>query len=262
VQAVAALVAISGGAIAWLQYHGQREARRDDTHAQLLAEAFAGLHAEGMETRVGALFLLSRLADLSVSHRPAAAQMMVTFVGQKRRKEIVGLPEEVPADVQTALSLLTRHPARWYGVPRFTLAGLALRRVDLAGARLDGTDERGTRAAGADLTGTHLEDATLDRAHLEGADLTGAALQDAHLVGARLDGATLVDTQLFGADVTGWVLTGARYHDVAWPWKTDDATAVANAEAAGARPFDPPFRSGRDTGRGGTPSPSTTRWRG
>ncbi|WP_328741417.1 pentapeptide repeat-containing protein [Streptomyces caniferus] len=106
------------------------------------------------------------------------------------------LPDQPAADVQTALTALTRAESRIHVDPRETL--------DLHGLHLAGADLNH-----ADLTHAHLTDATLMEANLTGATLTKANLARATLTYANLDGATLTYANLDMATLAYAQLTGA-----------------------------------------------------
>lgn len=227
-QAVGGVIAISGAVLAWSQYRSQRDNRRDDTHASLFAEALIGLRGETMETRVGALYLLSQLAVTSNAHRRACAQVMLAFIRRNRPwptaehgSHANAGPAILPDDIQAALSLLVSQPSTWYQLHHFQLANLDLRGADLTSAHLEEADLRGTR----------LDDARLHEAVLKGADLTRANFHEATLTAARLDDAFLHRTQMLGANATGWVIRGAVFRHVGWP---DPPQSDSDAEAAGA----------------------------
>ncbi|RNG26098.1 pentapeptide repeat-containing protein [Streptomyces botrytidirepellens] len=153
------------------------------------------------------------------------------------RARLHGAPD---ADVQAALTALTRPASRLRALPHHTidlseldLSYAELSRADLAGARLVDTDLTGARLAGAKLTATCLQGADLTRAELDGADLTyaqldradlssatleradlsGAWLNGANLTGARLDEADLTRAQMDRTDLTGAHLDAANLTD-------------------------------------------------
>ncbi|MDD9207195.1 pentapeptide repeat-containing protein [Georgenia sp. 10Sc9-8] len=229
VQAIGGLIAISGAVLAWLQYRSQRANRRDDTQASLFADALVGLRGDTVETRVGALYLLARLADMSEAHRRACAEVMLAFIRRNRPwppprqgTPASAEPPPIPVDIQVALSLLVRHPSSWYErLDGFPLADLDLRQADLTSARLEKSDLRRTR----------LDCACLHEAELKGANLTGANLYRAILTGARLEGARLDGTQMAEAETARWVIAGALFRDVGWP---DRLQGDSDAVAAGA----------------------------
>ncbi|MGW6128549.1 pentapeptide repeat-containing protein [Cellulomonas sp. NPDC055163] len=204
-QALAAVIALSGAALAWRQFAAQRHDRTVDERAARFADAMERLRDGHLETRVGALHLLDRLAD-SATHSVVCARVLETVVRELcvvQRGDAVDLP----LDAQTALTLLVSRPASAYGVELFRLGGLDLSRADLRGAHLEG----------AYLGRTHLDRAALDGARLDGADLTRTVLVDATLSCAVLDGARLDRTDLEKADLTGVHPRGITYREVAWP---------------------------------------------
>ncbi|WP_258725611.1 pentapeptide repeat-containing protein [Cellulomonas sp. NS3] len=217
-QALAAVIALSGAALAWRQFAAQRHDRTVDERAARFADAMERLRDEHLETRIGALHLLDRLAD-SATHRVVCARVLETVVRELcvvQRGDAVDLP----LDAQTALTLLVSRPASAYGVELFRLGGLDLRRADLRGAHLEG----------AYLGYTHLDRAALDGARLDGADLTRTVLVDATLGCAVLDGARLDHTDLEKADLAGVRPRGVRFRDVRWP---DGYTGATEAEDLG-----------------------------
>ncbi|WP_425315935.1 pentapeptide repeat-containing protein [Streptomyces olivoreticuli] len=142
-------------------------------------------------------------ARRAARHRPAS------------RVEIKpALPRELDADVQRALTLLTRPSFRCH-----VDANEFIDLVDfhLTGAQLAGANLIGAQLVRADLTGARLDEANLAGAWLGGANLTGALLLRANLTGARLDEANLAGALLLRADLTGAHLdrvnlTGAVLH--------------------------------------------------
>ncbi|MFI0812036.1 pentapeptide repeat-containing protein [Streptomyces echinatus] len=142
-----------------------------------------------------------------------------------------GLPDELAADVQAALTALTGPEFRSHVDVGLDLHGLHLAGACLPEADLTSANLKGANLAGADLsrptvTGTDLTDATLTdcadltganlaRARLYGADLSGASLRWAILTNAELAEANLTEATLFGANLTGaklftTTLTGAN----------------------------------------------------
>nr|WP_282702266.1 pentapeptide repeat-containing protein [Streptomyces sp. CC219B] len=73
------------------------------------------------------------------------------------------LPDELEADVQAALTALTRAESRTHAGPR---QQLDLRGLHLVGARLKGADLTYADLSRADLTGAYLPGATLTEANL------------------------------------------------------------------------------------------------
>ncbi|MEV7076628.1 pentapeptide repeat-containing protein [Streptomyces sp. NPDC093990] len=136
------------------------------------------------------------------------------------------LPDEPAADVQAALTALTRAESRTHVDPRepldlhgLHLVGAQLTQADLTHARLSGATLTRARLSGAmlaraDLLGVTLTEAnlvwvTLTEANLVWAKLTKADLSGAMLTRARLSGAMLTEARLSGAMLTEADLTGA-----------------------------------------------------
>ncbi|MES5824840.1 pentapeptide repeat-containing protein [Streptomyces sp. RG80] len=126
------------------------------------------------------------------------------------------LPTEPAADVQAALTALTRTESRTHVDPReqldlhgLHLAGAQLAQADLTHAILRGATLTQADLRGATLTEANLYGATLTKADLYGATLTKADLREATLTQADLDEATLTKANLFGAALTGAILRGA-----------------------------------------------------
>ncbi|GAA2919460.1 MULTISPECIES: pentapeptide repeat-containing protein [Streptomyces] len=143
------------------------------------------------------------------------------FVGRPSNSEPtasnVPLPRAPEADVQVALTALTRSESRTHvdSSELLRLGGLHLRGCDLAMADLTGallicTDLTNADLWGADLTGAALEFADLTEADLTNSDLTGASLIRAKLIGADLTTADLTSADLAGADFTHADLLGAK----------------------------------------------------
>lgn len=116
------------------------------------------------------------------------------------------LPDEPAADVQAALTALTRTESRTHVDPR---EQLDLHGLHLAGAHLKQADLTHANLAGATLTHVNLARATLTEANLRGATLTGANLARAMLAKADLREATLTKADLFDATLTKAYLNGA-----------------------------------------------------
>jgi hypothetical protein len=161
--------------------------------------------ADHLETRLGGIYALERLAIDSPRDQPTIVEVLSAFVRSNTPAAIVGttyspnsacaVPRLLPMDVQAALTVLgRRNPAHDANAV-----------VDLTGACL----------VGADLTGDNLEHANLKDANLAGDNLTGANLAggnltDADLTGTYLKDATLTDVYLMDADLTGAYLAGAN----------------------------------------------------
>lgn len=136
------------------------------------------------------------------------------------------LRTEPAADVQTALTALTRSESRPHVDPR---EKLDLHGLQLAGAQLVQADLTHASLIAATLTRVYLRRATLTRADLRGATLRRADMVGATLAEANLGGATLTEANLGGATLTGADLRGATLT------RADlRAATLAGAELGGA----------------------------
>ncbi|MFF4140807.1 pentapeptide repeat-containing protein [Streptomyces sp. NPDC001698] len=151
------------------------------------------------------------------------------------------LPVQPEADVQAALTALTRAESRVHVDPRETLdlhglhvAGANLRQADLTEANLLGATLTGADLFGATLTGADLTGATLTEAYLTGATLTEAELHGATLAGADLPGAKLTKADLGGATLTGAYLGGATLAEADLRGATLTGADLVRATLAGA----------------------------
>jgi hypothetical protein len=135
-------------------------------------------------------------------------------------------PSEPAADVQAALTALTRTESRTHVAPReqldlhgLHLAGAQLTQADLTEANLRGATFTGANLFGATFTGAVLFGATFTEADLSGATFTEvvlsratfteANLSRATFTGAVLSRATFTEANLFGATFTRAILFGA-----------------------------------------------------
>ncbi|WP_160502699.1 pentapeptide repeat-containing protein [Streptomyces sp. BA2] len=116
------------------------------------------------------------------------------------------LPDEPAADIQVALTALTRPESRTHVDPR---EPLDLHGLHLAGANLQGADLTGADLVRTTLTQANLQGATCTNANLREAALTWANLTNATLTGANLTEATLANAKMRGATLAGAVLVRA-----------------------------------------------------
>ncbi|MGW7080272.1 pentapeptide repeat-containing protein [Streptomyces sp. NPDC054866] len=122
------------------------------------------------------------------------------------------LPDEPAADIQVALTALTRPESRTHVDPRepLDLHGLHLAGANLQGADLTGADLIRTTLTRANLQGATFTDAQMFKAALTKAYLGGATLSNANLREAALTWANLTDATLTGANLTEATLTNAK----------------------------------------------------
>jgi hypothetical protein len=158
-----------------------------------------------LAVRVGGIYALERIAVDSVRDHRTVVEVLSTFIrdGSHSVDRSDASHGFLPADVQAALTVLGRLPAR-EGVTRGDLFLSKLHRAGLSRANLSGA-----HLSKADLSKADLSKADLTEANLTGANLTGANLTEANLIGANLTGADLTDANLTGAILDEAKLAGA-----------------------------------------------------
>ncbi|WP_328491358.1 pentapeptide repeat-containing protein [Streptomyces sp. NBC_00414] len=118
------------------------------------------------------------------------------------------LPPKPAADVQAALTALTRRESRTHVDRR---ERLDLNGLHLAGVQLNEADLTGADLSGATFTGAYLYKATFTEARLYKATFTGAHLYKATFTEAHLPRATFTGANLVGATFTEAYLRGAAF---------------------------------------------------
>ncbi len=226
--------------------------QREGQITERFTRAIDQLGSESLETRLGGIYALERIARDSERDHWSIMEVLTAYVRHNspresmgdQSKEATGEESEEPstlqpsyeraavlnADIQ-AIVIVLRRRTRYLGAGE--PEPINLRHTHLEGARLRGTHLEGARLKeahlegaylerahleGARLRGTHLERARLKEAHLEGARLRKAHLERAHLEGARLkeahlEGARLKEAHLEGAHLEGAHLEGAHLGD-------------------------------------------------
>jgi hypothetical protein len=190
VQAIAALVVLSGAYIGWRQLQNNTRAAAAQVESQRIGaltdrytRAVDQLSSADETIRVGAIHAFDRIAAEAPNERAGVTALLATYVRVRARRGWTNLDDpDLPlrsraSDLQAALTTLTRWiepgkvPTQWLSadiahtdlpnanLSKCTLWHLRIRDVNLAGASL----------AQADLRGTDLRDAVLD-----GVDFAGA----------------------------------------------------------------------------------------
>ena len=272
------LLAVLGAGIALLFTAFNYRLTRRGQVTDRFTKALERLGSPEMYVRLGGILALEQIVQDAPDQAEHAAQVLNAFIrrqapaprppeagtfagGRERitaarrnaRKGIPSTPAPTPlpnapaADVQQALTALTRPTTTHADLHHLHLAGAQLNSADLTHARLQGANLTHAQLQGANLTHAQLLDADLIHADLHAADLTGALLYRANLTGAdfyranlrrllqantgtllgsanltntvlhganltntRLDGANLTNTVLHGANLAGALLDGAN----------------------------------------------------
>ncbi|MFF5011515.1 pentapeptide repeat-containing protein [Streptomyces phaeochromogenes] len=189
--AVVAFTAALGAGIALLYTARTYRLKRRGQITDRFTKALERLGSGEIYVRIGGILALEQIVrDAPEQAATDAAHVLGHFIRDRAPKTAPPpdpddphrgphadpLPTEPAADVQAALTALTRAESRTHVDPREQLD------LHLAGAQL----------AQADLTGANLSGATFTEADLSWAKFTGAALF----------GATFTDAALFGADLS------------------------------------------------------------
>ncbi|GAA1371530.1 hypothetical protein GCM10009612_62790 [Streptomyces beijiangensis] len=196
-----------------------------------------GADDDKMYVRIGGVLALEQIVQDAPEQATHAAQVLAQFIRMRVMAEPTPKRVRPAADVQMALTALTRPGSRTHvrkderldlsdlhlvGVNLFSsdlteanLARADLKAADLRSAGLSGADLANVNLMGADLSGADLTRADLSGKDLTTTNLTGATLKHANLTGADLTGTNLDDTDLratllIGADLTSKNLTGTK----------------------------------------------------
>ena len=203
-----------------------------DRNAACYAQAIEQLASDTLVVRLGGIYSLERIANVSARDHPMVMEVLSAFVrahshpaptlagpvgrtpntlaqanGQAagERPPDATQPQQRPSptvDVLSALTVLGRLPFR-PEVDRADLAKAYLVAAALPGTKLSGFRLVGANLNEADLAGAALERAQLQRATLLGAWLHKASLKEANLQAAHLQQADLERAELQGADLRG-----------------------------------------------------------
>ncbi|MFK0050537.1 pentapeptide repeat-containing protein [Streptomyces sp. NPDC090741] len=209
--ALVACVAALGAGIALLYTARTYRLTRRGQVTERFNKALERLGSDEIYVRIGGILVLEQIVQDAPEQATDAAHVLGHFirrrtpralhaVGDEGSEQVQSLPAGLEADVQSALTALTRRESRTHVGPRETLD---LSGLNLAGARLEFADLTDANLEGADLTYTDLRRADLTDAILYRANLTKSYLYKANLTDAYLCGADLTDANLAEANLTG-----------------------------------------------------------
>jgi hypothetical protein len=216
IQALAVLATLSGAALAWRQAHQQREEKRQDFQLQLFNGAMEALASESRAVRIGGIYSLSGLAEISKEHRVACFRVLDAFLregwpwppvndSQPGRDASIKRPAGPNSathneDARAALLALVELGRRRHE----ELGPLMLQQLDLRQHNLPDAD-----LEGADLKGSQLTGSWMPRVRIRNANLTSADLREVHLVGADLTGSILNNADFTGSDLSDVIVDPA-----------------------------------------------------
>lgn len=209
---------------------------RDGQLTSRFASAIEQLGNGSPDTKVGAIYALSRLAIDSKPDRPIVVDLLTDYIQAgagptKIEAEKCRSNGPTPRDVVAALRVLffqITHALRTDEVdlrqvclnqvrfPRADLTCVVLDNAVIAGSDFEDATVTDASLAYADLQSNRFIGADFTRADLHGAlfgndntDISSADLTEAVFRDAQLDGATIVDVDLSGADLTNALLDDA-----------------------------------------------------
>lgn len=243
--ALVAVVAALGAGIALLYTARTYRLTRRGQITERFTKALERLGSPEIYVRIGGILALEQIVqDAPEQAATDAAAVLGHFIRHRAPKvrgqndpNPVELPHELEADVQAALTALTRAESRTHVDPR---QELDFRGLHLAGAHLKAADLTYADLRMADLTGAHLAGATLTEATMISTNLTKAGLFGATLTRADLAHATLTAANLRSADLTEAflvqaTLTGARLGKATLTNAALKRATLAKATLPGAR---------------------------
>ncbi len=159
--------------------------------------AITNLDSRSIELRLGGIYALQRLMQVSPADQPAVVAVLCGFV---REQTSSAVKAKTPAtDIQAALTVVGARNAAKEGPSSKHI-------VDLSYTQLSSAILRGLGRVIFYLTHANFHGANLTRAFLNRSDLYQADFTGANLTGANLTGANLHE-----ADLTGALLTGAAW---------------------------------------------------
>ncbi|MEH2378994.1 MAG: pentapeptide repeat-containing protein [Nostoc sp.] len=186
------------------------EAAQDKQITERFAKAIEQLGNEKIETRLGAIYTLERIAKDSPKDHWTIMEILTAFVRENAplKKDEEQESPKIRTDIQAALTVIGRRNCK--NDPkkqRLNLSNTDIRGANLIEVNLQWANLTLINLKGANLTEANLEWASLNGANLQGATLMEAKLQEAdigmeaNLQGANLNEANLNGTFLYGANL-------------------------------------------------------------
>jgi hypothetical protein len=161
-------------------------------------KAIEQLGSDKVDTRMGGMYALERIARDSPRDHPTIMEVLAAFI----REHAHG---EWPADVRAAVTVMGRRTIQ-YDNQQIKLNSADLSGANFAHMNLSGADLAYSDLSGADLTRAELRHANLERAVLRGANLEGVILDATSPRSAHLEGASLrlEDFKEYRPRLQGW----------------------------------------------------------
>jgi len=263
------------------------KATKDGQITSRYSSAVEQLGGGNLETKIGAIYALGRLAVDSEYDRPAVTSLLTDYVRAKAVKEVT--PPDVPHSCRfggaTPLDVIAALRVMFYDLARkrrgrpidlnrvclnevelpaadlscvildnAVIYNSGLERANLADASLQNAFLNGSRFMRADFSRSNLEGAELGdgsatvSAGMDGARLGGANLSGAALIGVQFPGADLTNARLTGADLARSNLTGARLRTYVGDARRLPPGTDLSGALAGPLP-EPPDQPAAESGR-------------
>ncbi|KQV64921.1 hypothetical protein ASC64_14490 [Nocardioides sp. Root122] len=218
-------LALAGGLIYTARTHTL--AKRGQ-YSERFRSAVQLLSSDKLEERLGGIYSLEQLMAESAAEHEATVNVLAGFIRARATVQwdandapLRGVamrdgehgPWKAPADIDAALTVLGRRPARDERFP-LDLSRCDLRGTNLRNARLSGARLKHALLDEAQLDGTVLTGATLDDAFMERAQITASKLNRASLRGTLLGASHIELSDFSGADMFKTHLGGASLEHV------------------------------------------------
>ncbi|MGF1934036.1 MAG: pentapeptide repeat-containing protein [Nostoc sp. ChiQUE02] len=178
---------------------------QDKQITERFAKAIEQLGNEKIETRLGAIYTLERIAKDSKDDHWTIMEVLTAFVRQNvPLQEDQQKSPKIRIDIQAALTVIGRRKSE--NDPEnqsLDLRNVNIKEADLRLAKLQGANLAETNLQGAYLAKANLQRANLAKTNLQGAYLAEANLQGAYFIIANLQGANFAKANLQGAYLTG-----------------------------------------------------------
>ena len=223
--------------------------KTEATQERLISGSFFSaidqLGSEHIETRLGAIYTLGKIAKDSPSQYWTVMEILAAFIREnaaiKDEEEYIHEESLKPAtDIQAALTIIGRRDApkdpenlildlSHTDIKGADLTKADLGSVDFSGANLQGVMFYEAYLAEADFSGANLEEAVFYEAELQGAmffqanlrsciltkaNLTGAMLYEANLQGVTSYDANLTEAIVYKADLQGAMFYEANLTEI------------------------------------------------
>ncbi|MEH1841433.1 MAG: pentapeptide repeat-containing protein [Nostoc sp.] len=227
------------------------QAAQDKQITERFTKAIEQLGNKKIETRLGAIYTLERIAKDSKDDHWTIMEVLTAFVREnapvkkdKKKAEKAKLlikSEEIErkpklkTDIQAALTVIGRRKSE---------NDLENKRLDLRNIDIRGADFTEAKLKKALFRGANLENVFLDKAELQEAvfietnmtmaDLRGAKLQEANLMEAKLQGAIFLHANLYKAELSATSLEGAIFAGANLQDTKFIGAALKNANLQGA----------------------------